>query len=111
MLEHNYTEANLRFDHLKGHDRVRAHCLQEVCRKQGFSLFLANLERMISGSCEESYGDHRYGLFDDEEGHHNIEDEVERALQLKTIALPNGMVFARDIEFEEEKYPTRRAFQ
>ncbi|MCJ1432049.1 hypothetical protein MMC27_001405 [Xylographa pallens] len=102
MLEHKYTEANLRFDHLKGRDRVRAHCLQEACGEEGFSLFLANLEQTIIGSCEENYRSHYYETSDDEDGHHNIEDEVERSLQLKTIALPNGVVFARDIEFEEE---------
>ena len=104
MLEHKYTEANLRFDHLKGHDRVRAHCLQEACGEQGFSLFLANLEQTIMGGCEENYRSHYYDLSEDEDenGHHNIDEEVERSLQLKTIALPDGVVFARDIEYEEE---------
>ncbi|MCJ1286576.1 hypothetical protein MMC26_005922 [Xylographa opegraphella] len=111
MLEHKYTEANLRFDHLKDHDRVRAHCLPEVCRKQGFSLFLANLERIISGTCEENYRTHYYDPSEEESRHHNIVDEEERSLQLKTIVLPNDTPFGDtpDDEHYEEDMGNARA--
>ncbi|MCJ1401326.1 hypothetical protein MMC11_004538 [Xylographa trunciseda] len=103
MLEHKYTEANLRFDHLKGNDRVRAHCLQDACREQGFSLFIANLEQTIIGACEENYRSHYYDdSSEEEDAHHYIDEELERSLQLRTVALPDGVVFANNIDFEED---------
>ena len=92
MLEHKYTEANLKMDHLKGKDRMRALSLQRACQERGFSFLLANMVHEVMGGCEE----------DSDQEFHEIEDEVERSLKLKVLVDANGSVMARDVPFEEE---------
>ena len=95
MLEHKYTEANLKMDNLKGKDRARAFYVQQACQRHGLSLFLANMVHEVSGGCDESNG---YGSKE----FHAIDEEYDRSLSLKIMVHPNGSVRARDLPFEEE---------
>ena len=61
MLEHQYTDASLKFNTLKGADLLKARFLRDVCGQMDFIFYLASLERMVMGSPEESYDDRRYG--------------------------------------------------
>ncbi len=47
MLEHQYTQASLRAELLKGADLGRVQCLQQVAAELGFKLFLATLEKQV----------------------------------------------------------------
>ena len=84
MLHHKYTDANLRLDHLKGKDAYLARYLQTACLNQNFCFFLANLERTISGGCDEDtydpydhYGGRRGYNWrnDDDDGGDDDEDD------------------------------------
>ncbi|KAL8666637.1 MAG: hypothetical protein Q9168_007428 [Polycauliona sp. 1 TL-2023] len=55
MLDHKYTDANLRSDHLKGKDAQQFRHLEAACQDQNITLFLANVEHSKEGSCEETY--------------------------------------------------------
>jgi len=53
LLQHQYTEASLCCDSLKGHDHQVAAHLREACQEYGFCFYLANLERTVEGGCDE----------------------------------------------------------
>ena len=130
MLDHKYTDANLRLDHLKGKDAYLARSLQTACVDQGFCFFLANLERTVSGGCEETYDpyDHYGGRRgynwhndDDEEDNdemssnsdetgssraelddfHELEDIYSTSLTLRTFYRANGQLLATSIPIKE----------
>lgn len=75
ILEHKYTDANLRSDHLKGKDAHQFRALQLACQDQGMLLFLANLEHSKDGSCEEYYDP--YDHYDGRRGYHWKDDDEE----------------------------------
>lgn len=50
ILEHEYSEANICLNHLKGKDQLRARYLSEACQDQGFCLFFPHFEYSQSGS-------------------------------------------------------------
>ena len=103
MLEHKYADSNLRFDNLKGKDRIKARKLQHACQEQGFSFFLANMEQTVTGWCEEEchhWCSDDYDSSEEDVDHHSIVDELKRSVKLKTVALPGGPVCARDVDFE-----------
>lgn len=74
VLEHKYTEANLSLKALKGADKVRVECLQELCAELGFDVFLTTLEKMKAGPTEDN-GDGGYGGRYDDEDWDEDEDE------------------------------------
>lgn len=130
MLDHKYTDANLRLDHMKGKDAYLARYLQSACLDQDFCFFLANLERTISGGCEDTYDpyDH-YGARrgynwhsdDDEEDndelssnsdetgssgtglddYHELGDIYDTSLTLRTFYRANGQLLAKGIPLKE----------
>lgn len=53
ILEHDYSEANICLDHLKGQDQRRIRYISDSCRDQGFCLFLAHFQCSQSGSIDE----------------------------------------------------------
>ena len=77
MLDHKYTDANLRLDHLKGKDAYLARYLQSACLDQDFCFFLANLERTVSGGCEDEDTYDQYDHYGGRRGYnwHSDEDE------------------------------------
>ena len=50
-LDHEYTEASLRLDSLKGLDKVKADCLAQSCSETDVGIYLASCEKTESGSC------------------------------------------------------------
>ena len=123
MLDHKYTDANLRLDHLKGQDAYLARYLQTACLDQDFCFFLANLERTISGGCEESYDPYDHyggrrgynwrnedseGSSDSETGSsaelgefHELDDIYDTSLKLRTFYRANGQLLAKGIPIKE----------
>lgn len=51
ILEHQYTDANLGFDSLKGQDAAKVRALRESCQDGNFCCLLANLHREVWGAC------------------------------------------------------------
>ena len=114
MLEHKYTDVNMRLAHLKGRDRSKANYLKAACEDQRLSFFLANLEHTKDGSCEEAYNpcDHyggRQGNYwdndeDSDEGcgdHHSLEEVLETSLNLRTLFRATGEQLATKISLKE----------
>lgn len=96
LLEHQYTDASLCYDGLKGHDlQVAAH-LREACEEHGFYFYLANLERSVEGGCDED----EYGGG----GYHEIMDEIDQKTFLKRIIQIDGTDTGKDLDFDEELF-------
>jgi hypothetical protein len=51
ILEYLYTEQSLSYPGLKGYDHLRCECLLDLCKKHGFIIYLAKLERRVDGEC------------------------------------------------------------
>ncbi|KAL9119223.1 MAG: hypothetical protein Q9187_004226, partial [Circinaria calcarea] len=104
MLEHKYADFNLRFGDLKGKDRVKTRIVQHACQEQGFSIFVANMEQIVTGSCEEAYHHYcsrDYDSSEEDVNHHSIEEEFERSVKLKTVVLPSDSPFEGDPDEED----------
>ena len=58
-LEHKYTDASLSLHNLKTHDLARARAVLALAETQGIVLYLASMQRSVSGPTE--YEDRSYG--------------------------------------------------
>ena len=80
--------------------------LEEACREQGFALYIANVEKIIIGNFQpiEDY----YGHYNDSEDEdrdnlqYTLDDEMERTVELTIVTSPDGAVWQKDLEWEEE---------
>lgn len=128
MLEHKYTDANLRYDHLKGKDRLKTQYMNEACEEQGYCMFLANIERTVYGGCDEegyplsyysgsependeSKNDHDDNS--DNEGlheYHKIDEVIDESLRLKVMLDMNGSKIAEDITIQEHNIVQEKPF-
>lgn len=84
FTEHEYTEANLRFEHLKGRDR---HMVGALSSSRDFEVHLALVQRTVLTNIEEDSDPYRenkpcrYGYrydYDSEDEDEENEDEEER---------------------------------
>lgn len=86
-LDHKYADCSLGFSSLKGSDRVKASYFRELCPRAEICFYLASMERMQMGSCEEDMDEHedefyyrkrpRYYDEDDEDDEDDGDDEDE----------------------------------
>jgi hypothetical protein len=100
MLDHKYTDANLRLNHLKGRDAVLANALMRALLGSGCIFFLANVELVVDGSCEEHYGYGYSSRYDT--NFHAIEEEFSRSLVLRLVVTPDGSEVAKGLPIEED---------
>lgn len=89
QFEHEYTDYNLKFDSLKGLDKVKADYLRETCHPNNIGLYLSSMKRSIDGECQ---GDDEY---------HVIEEVLEEKIELKRMIDLDGNVIAQDIWVDE----------
>ena len=106
-LDHEYTNASLKFQSLKGLDKIKAECLREVCAKANACFFLASMECKVEGSCEEDYG-HRYYPT---QKMHTLEEIVGQSTELKRIIELDGSLLAREIPINEADIVQEHPFE
>ena len=102
ILEHEYSEANICLDNLKGKDQLRTRNLLEACQDQGFCLFFAHFEYSLSGSVDEYEDNPSWGYGRNSADYHEIIDETDAEWRLQTVFQYNGKQIAADITLEEE---------
>lgn len=107
LFEHQYTDASLCYNGLKGHDHQVAAHLRNVCVEYGFCFYLANLERSVSGGCDEYDG---YGR-GHSAGFHDLIEEYDKQTSLKRIVELDGSEVAQDLEFKEELFIQHEPFK
>ena len=97
ILDHEYSEANIRVAQLKGRDQQIARYVSQACEEQGYPFYLAHLEVMESGGVDGDEDDPHDGVM-----YHELLDEEESSWKLQKLFLPDGQRLATDIEFEED---------
>ncbi|KAF2817338.1 uncharacterized protein BDZ99DRAFT_565102 [Mytilinidion resinicola] len=127
VLEHKYTEANLKMDLLKSQDLGRVMALKQACEANGFSIFLAALERQMYGGVEYDYDEYdrrrgRYGNYygdEDDEGdesrgdgqYHDLTDIYEDDYAIKSLMDLQGMQVMEDININATEIIQDKAFE
>lgn len=53
QLEHEYTEAHLNLNHLKGNDRSRVDAIVVACNQADFVAYLCTMEEVVEGAVED----------------------------------------------------------
>ena len=102
ILEHEYSEANICLDNLKGKDQLRARNLLEACQDQGFCLYFAHFEYSLSGGVDEYEDNPDWGYRRNSADYHEIIDETDAEWRLQTIFQYDGKQIAADVTLEEE---------
>ncbi|KAF7504269.1 hypothetical protein GJ744_002527 [Endocarpon pusillum] len=78
-LSYKYSKSSLSFEALKGSDHVKFRHLLEACNDQNFLVYLAHIEKEVSGGCDESeyweYGGGGYYGYDEESDDEDTEEE------------------------------------
>lgn len=105
LFEHQYTDANISFDGLKGHDRQVGSLLREACEQAGFIFYLANLKRTVEGGCDEE--DDYYGSKE----FHPITEECDRETILQKVVHLDGTEVTKDLEFDDENFIQEEPFE
>ena len=93
MLRHKYTDSSLSLDALTGRDKHRVRSLAAACDKEGFIYYLANVEKMVYGLCND---DDEYGEFS------KIIDRHEEHLQLTQVADLHGSIIGHRIDLDQD---------
>ena len=100
-LDHEYTDASLKFQSLKGLDKIKAEYLRKVCAEANACFYLASMERTVVGSCEEEYSGYgRWERFRTQKMH-TLEEIVEESTELKRMIDLNGSVLAKELPIDE----------
>jgi hypothetical protein len=106
LLDHQYSEAGLAFDALKGIDRARADALFAAARQAGWDASLALVTHWQSGSAEPSgdYGYRRYGYDSDDGFEHEMGEVYDESLTAEHFRDQHGnrLAFGRIPLNEEE---------
>ena len=95
LLEHKYSQANLRASALKGVDAYKVAILDPLAKELGFHLGFASVVCMLEG-----YGDQDYGRNEDDVDF----AEVERSqMSLEAFVDLNGEKISDDLPLDEEE--------
>ena len=86
-LAHQYTQANLSLECLKGKDRAQVRYLATVAEEVGTSLFLANMQR---------------GIVRDDEEEHEENEYIDTSVTLKSITTLSGVVIGEKYHAEDD---------
>jgi hypothetical protein len=114
-LDHKYTDANLQFNHLKGTDQVRLEYLREICGRNGFSVFLANVELARYGECYQQFDEScwRELYFDAVNGTapeiHGI-DASEESIHLTVIVDLDGSEILTNVPLDDDIFVQAEPF-
>ena len=99
-LDHEYTDASLKFHTLKGLDNVKAQYLQEVCAEAKTGFYLASMQRTVEGSCDD-YGGYTHQQGYQSKGMHAIDYVTDKQTELKRMIDLEGSVLAREVYINE----------
>lgn len=111
LLDHKYSEANLKASALKGADAQKVAILQILAQRHGFGLGLANAHCRLSGPADDDGGGYyrrdRWRCYDDEDEDEDDEDvdfaEVEsREMTIENFVDLNGRLISKLLDYEEE---------
>ncbi|KAK7696246.1 hypothetical protein QCA50_000899 [Cerrena zonata] len=109
LLDHKYSQANLRAGALKGADDHKVSILAAVAEELGFNLGLASVEFHLSGAGDDDchYRPQRWDCYSDEDSDDGYNDvnfgEVsDRDVSIETFVDLDGNHIANSLEFDNE---------
>ena len=110
LLDHKYSEANLRASALKGADAQKVAILEVLCKREGFGLGLANAHCHLSGAADDDGGDY-YGrrrncFYDDSESDHNnvgFAEVFDRSMTIEHFVDLDGGLISEELEYDETR--------
>ncbi|KDQ61218.1 glycosyltransferase family 8 protein [Jaapia argillacea MUCL 33604] len=105
LLDHQYTQANLRGSALKGIDAHKMALLVLLAKELGFHLGLASVEHHCTGDADEECG---YGYRRDNVTMGEIESRVLTITHLTDL---DGNLLRKDVSFDEESEAIPAEFQ
>lgn len=101
LLDHEYTEAGLRLDRLKGQDRRKVEYLKRASDEQDFCIFLAQLELSREGGCDEPEDGYGYGYGSSYKGgYHEHFDVYETKVHLRKVFEVDGRKIATNVDLD-----------
>ncbi|KAJ5377333.1 uncharacterized protein N7496_004742 [Penicillium cataractarum] len=132
-LDHEYTQANISLNALKGRDMAAVHLLKDISKTLNVEIFLALLAKSEFGSCEY-YGDYRrkryyyrardYGFrdFDDEDdedadyygrrgARHELQEVFETSYEITSLVDLDGCRLVKDMELEKDNVLQEECFK
>ncbi|KAI0720055.1 hypothetical protein C8T65DRAFT_736222 [Cerioporus squamosus] len=108
LLEHKYSQANLRGSALKGADAHRVSLLDMLARALGFHLGLASIVYHESGYGDDDGGSYynrrdwyHHGDDDDEEEDVGMAEVTDSDIRVENLVDLNGLDICDDLEYEE----------
>ncbi|RDL31044.1 uncharacterized protein BP5553_09833 [Venustampulla echinocandica] len=104
LFEHQYTDASLRFNGLKGHDQGVASCIRRACDESGFYFYLAKLKRTVTGGCDGYYDD-------DSVSFHELTEEYEKSISLLRVIDSNGTEVAKNMTVDHDGFLHEEFFE
>ncbi|TCD68475.1 hypothetical protein EIP91_010650 [Steccherinum ochraceum] len=95
LLQHKYSQANLRASALKGLDANQAAVLADLAKEQGFHLGLASVVCRVEGDGDDHFGHQDYDEVD-------FCGDESRSTVIEQFVDLNGELISRSLDFEEE---------
>ncbi|KAL8773539.1 MAG: hypothetical protein Q9209_001644 [Squamulea sp. 1 TL-2023] len=100
ILDHEYSEANISTNQLKGKDQLRMRYLSDACCEHDFVLYFAHLQFSQFGSVDEDEDNPYWAAGLDV---HDFVEKLESTWTLKTVFQSDGQELAKGIELEDEE--------
>jgi hypothetical protein len=107
LLKHKYTDANLRFQDLKGQDLQVVSRLREACRDLGFIPYLANITRERSGWCEhdpEDSDEYKSITHDNPDKFHEVTEYDSSSVDIDKVVDLSANEISGEPVFEEKNF-------
>lgn len=120
-LDHEYTQANISLNALKGRDLASVHLLQEISKTLDVEIFLALITKSEMGSCEyqgshgrRSYYDDDYGQDEDYYGRsealHDLEEIFDTSYEITSLVDLDGCQVVKNMPFEMDNVLQEKCF-
>lgn len=133
-LDHEYTQANISLNALKGRDMAAVHLLKDISKLLNVEIFLALIAKSEFGSCEY-YGDYgrkrsyyrkRYDGYDDDDDYyedddedyygrsgaiHDLQEVFKTSYEITSLVDLDGCQLAQDMELEKNNVLQEECFK
>lgn len=107
ICDSHYSDQRVSLSALQGNDRLRAACLKDLCSRLGMGVYIANLNRTISGFSD--WHATRYGDNDDDD-YHGIDTVDEDNIVLGDLFSFDGKAVSGGCSVKEENLLQSDAF-
>jgi hypothetical protein len=105
LLDHEYTQANLKLDNLKGDDHRRVNALARIAGRSGFHCYLGTIEKTVKGGVSGDDSDYNSWEM------HDIDDVTEERISVSQVFELDGTLYAEEVDIEEDDFVQAEPFE